>query len=79
MPNGDCPIGAAHTAEITDLRRRMDNAEAQQRVTCSEIEEIKVRRARLDGWSALLIAVITAVAAVAGPAIAAAIAARAGG
>jgi len=46
---------------------------------CKSLEELHVKRARLDGWSALLIAAIAAVASILGPAIAAAIAARGGG
>jgi len=78
MPNGDCPVGAAHTAELTELRRRMDSVEQVQRDTCHELEEQRVRHARLDGWSAILIALIAGAASIVGPYITAAIAARGG-
>lgn len=78
MANGNCPIGAKHDAEIEGMRERMSKLETQQQHICDELTDLKLRKARLDGWSALLVALIAAAAAIAGPAVQAAIAAHVG-
>ena len=79
MANGDCPVGAANAANIRTLEREMAETRDEVHEIKGTLQDLQVRRARLDGWSALLIAAIAAVASILGPAIAAAIAARGGG
>lgn len=73
MPNGDCPVGSANAANIRTLEREMGETRDEVRQLGKCVQDLEVRRARLDGWSALLIAVITAVASIFGPPVAAAV------
>lgn len=59
MANGDCPIGAANKAEIANLKEEVRDMR-------HDVEDLKFRRARLDGWSTILVAVVAALASVLG-------------
>lgn len=55
-----------------EMGRRVDNLEVTMKQVCDAVNELKLRRARLDGVSALVIALITSVCS-AGAAIAVAL------
>jgi len=65
MANGDCPVGARNGEAIEELKRRMTHMESRIESVCDELQEIKVRRARLDGLSTIIVAVIAAAASIA--------------
>lgn len=78
MANGDCPIGATNAADIRHLESQMAETRDDVKQLCRSLEELHIKRARLDGWSALAIAIIAGVCSIAGPAIAAAVKAHLG-
>jgi len=47
-------------AEHAGTVRRVDNLEAAMKDACEKLQELSLRRARLDGVSTIVIAVITA-------------------
>ena len=78
MPNGDCPVGAANAANIRTLEREMAETRDEVREVKACLQDMQVRRARLDWLSAILVAAIAGICSVAGPAIAAAVKAHLG-
>lgn len=79
MANGNCPVGARNAANITNLEREMGETREEVKQLCKSVQDLEVRRARLDWLSALLVAVIAGICSILGPAVAAAIAAHGGG
>ena len=57
MPNGDCPVGAGHTAEIVALDRRVTSLENTQAEQGKEQQTIRLEQAKL-AWSVGLILVV---------------------
>lgn len=60
-------MGSANAANIRNLEREMAETREKVEKIDGQLQELNVRRARLDGWSALVIAAIAAAASVLGP------------
>jgi len=67
MANGDCPVGAANAANIRTLEREMAETRDEVHEIKGTLQDLQVRRARIDGWSALIIGLVAAAASILGP------------
>lgn len=67
MANGDCPVGAANAANIRTLEREMAETRDEVHEVKGTLQDLQVRRARIDGWSALIIGLVAAAASILGP------------
>jgi len=67
MANGDCPVGAANAANIRTLEREMAETRDEVHEIKGTLQDLQVRRARIDGWSALIIGLVAAAASIIGP------------
>jgi len=59
MANGDCAVGSANKAEIANLKEEVRDMR-------HDVDELKFRRARLDGVSMIVVGLVTALATIAG-------------
>ncbi len=67
MANGDCPTGATNAADIRHLESQMAKTEEKVERICETLQNLEVKRARIDGWSALIIGLVAAAASIIGP------------
>lgn len=67
MANGECVVGARNATKIESMEHEMAELKAENRELKKCVEGLQLGRARLDGWSALVIALIAGAASIIGP------------
>jgi hypothetical protein len=74
MANGDCPVGARNTANIENLCRDMSSVRGRLDHVDERLAEVETQQrlqtSRLSWSSTVLVAIIAALAAIAGPLLA---------
>jgi hypothetical protein len=64
--NGNCPVGAENRANISSVRADIANLRDEVHEMKGDVDKLKLGRARLDGLSTMVVALVAAIASVLG-------------